>query len=178
MRSPDPEAALVARSVVWRALATLDPRRRAVLVMHELEGSPVEVIATHAGCDLGDGALAPVEGTAAVGRGDTGRRGDAMKELRDWLKEADPVANEPPLSDGGRAANAAAIVAATDESRQWSFADWARGSWAAATVVVALTIAVGMSRWMHAGRGTDARHRRGVRRATAFRRPPRADRCS
>jgi RNA polymerase sigma-70 factor (ECF subfamily) len=41
----DPEAALVARSVVWRALATLHPRRRAVLVMHELEGSPVDVIA-------------------------------------------------------------------------------------------------------------------------------------
>ena len=41
----DPEAALVARSVVWSALATLDPRRRAVLVMHELEGTPVEVIA-------------------------------------------------------------------------------------------------------------------------------------
>jgi RNA polymerase sigma-70 factor (ECF subfamily) len=35
----------VARSVVWRALATLDPRRRAVLVMHELEGVPVDVIA-------------------------------------------------------------------------------------------------------------------------------------
>ena len=45
IESTDPEAALVARSVVWRALATLDPRRRAVLVMHELEGSPVEVIA-------------------------------------------------------------------------------------------------------------------------------------
>jgi RNA polymerase sigma-70 factor (ECF subfamily) len=41
----DPEAALVARSVVWRALDTLDPRRRAVLVMHELEGLPVNVIA-------------------------------------------------------------------------------------------------------------------------------------
>jgi RNA polymerase sigma-70 factor (ECF subfamily) len=41
----DPEAALVARSVVWAALATLDPRRRAVMVMHELEGSPVDVIA-------------------------------------------------------------------------------------------------------------------------------------
>jgi RNA polymerase sigma-70 factor (ECF subfamily) len=43
--SVNPEAALVARAVVWRALATLDPRRRAVLVMHELEGVPVEVIA-------------------------------------------------------------------------------------------------------------------------------------
>jgi RNA polymerase sigma-70 factor (ECF subfamily) len=41
----DPEAALIARSLVWRALATLDPRRRAVLVMHELDGLPVAVIA-------------------------------------------------------------------------------------------------------------------------------------
>jgi RNA polymerase sigma-70 factor (ECF subfamily) len=41
----DPEAALLARSVVWRALDTLDPRRRAVLVMHELEGLAVDVIA-------------------------------------------------------------------------------------------------------------------------------------
>src|SRR5262245_46495020 len=41
----NPEAALVARSVVWRALDTLDPRRRAVLVMHELEGLPIDVIA-------------------------------------------------------------------------------------------------------------------------------------
>jgi RNA polymerase sigma factor (sigma-70 family) len=45
VESTNPEAALVARSVVWTALATLDPRRRAVLVMHELEGSPIEVIA-------------------------------------------------------------------------------------------------------------------------------------
>jgi RNA polymerase sigma-70 factor (ECF subfamily) len=43
--SADPEAALVARSVVWRALDTLDPRRRAVLVMYELDGSPIDVIA-------------------------------------------------------------------------------------------------------------------------------------
>jgi RNA polymerase sigma-70 factor, ECF subfamily len=44
-RGPDLEAAVIARSIVWRALATLDPRRRAVLVMHELEGTPVDVIA-------------------------------------------------------------------------------------------------------------------------------------
>jgi len=43
--SSDPEALVVARSVVWRALETLDPRRRAVLVMHELEGAPVDAIA-------------------------------------------------------------------------------------------------------------------------------------
>lgn len=41
----DPESAAVARSVVWRALAMLDPRRRAVIVMHELDGEPVDAIA-------------------------------------------------------------------------------------------------------------------------------------
>jgi RNA polymerase sigma-70 factor (ECF subfamily) len=45
VEAANPEAALVARLLVWRALATLDPRRRAVIVMHELEGSPVDVIA-------------------------------------------------------------------------------------------------------------------------------------
>jgi RNA polymerase sigma-70 factor (ECF subfamily) len=45
IEAPDPEAALVARSVVWTALATLDPRRRAVLVMHELEGLPIDAVA-------------------------------------------------------------------------------------------------------------------------------------
>jgi RNA polymerase sigma-70 factor (ECF subfamily) len=41
----DPESAAVARSVVWRALESLAPRRRAVVVMHELEGAPVGRIA-------------------------------------------------------------------------------------------------------------------------------------
>jgi RNA polymerase sigma-70 factor (ECF subfamily) len=41
----DPESAAVARSVVWRALAMLDPRRRAVIVMHELDGEPIDAIA-------------------------------------------------------------------------------------------------------------------------------------
>lgn len=41
----DPESATVARSVVWRALAMLDPRRRAVIVMHELDGEPIDAIA-------------------------------------------------------------------------------------------------------------------------------------
>jgi RNA polymerase sigma-70 factor (ECF subfamily) len=42
---PDPESALVAHSVVWHALDRLAPRRRAVLVMHELEGASVETVA-------------------------------------------------------------------------------------------------------------------------------------
>jgi RNA polymerase sigma-70 factor (ECF subfamily) len=40
----NPEQTLVAQSVVWRALARLSPRRRAVIVMHELEDlSPAEI---------------------------------------------------------------------------------------------------------------------------------------
>ena len=41
----NPESAVVARSVVWCALGTLPPRRRAVLVMHELEGADIAAIA-------------------------------------------------------------------------------------------------------------------------------------
>jgi RNA polymerase sigma-70 factor (ECF subfamily) len=39
------EAALIARATVWRALDALTPRRRAVVVMHELEGLAVPAIA-------------------------------------------------------------------------------------------------------------------------------------
>jgi RNA polymerase sigma-70 factor, ECF subfamily len=41
----DPERAFVIRSLVWRALDSLPPRRRAVLVMYELEGLSVTAIA-------------------------------------------------------------------------------------------------------------------------------------
>jgi RNA polymerase sigma-70 factor, ECF subfamily len=41
-----PEAALVARATVWRALDALTPRRRAIVVMHELEGLPIPAIAS------------------------------------------------------------------------------------------------------------------------------------
>jgi hypothetical protein len=69
-----------------------------------------------------------------------------MKELRDWLKDGDPVANEPPLSEADVERMRRAIADA-GESQASSFSDWARGSWATATVVVALMIAVGMTRW-------------------------------
>jgi hypothetical protein len=68
-----------------------------------------------------------------------------MKDVRDWLKEGDPVANEPPLSETDVRRMRQAIIDA--EEPQPSFAEWARGSWATATVVVALTIAVSMTRW-------------------------------
>src|SRR5580704_7073140 len=34
----DPEATLIAKSAVWQALNILSPRRRAIVVMYELEG--------------------------------------------------------------------------------------------------------------------------------------------
>lgn len=69
-----------------------------------------------------------------------------MKDVRDWLREGDPIVNEPPLADTAVQRMRHAI--ATAEESQPVFADWARGSWAAATVVAAVTIVVGLSRWM------------------------------
>jgi RNA polymerase sigma-70 factor (ECF subfamily) len=43
--TPDPEAALVAHQIVWRALDAIAPRRRAVIVLHELEGAGIAEIA-------------------------------------------------------------------------------------------------------------------------------------
>ena len=43
---PDQEAVLMARTTVWRALDTLTPRRRAVVITHELEGLTVPAIAS------------------------------------------------------------------------------------------------------------------------------------
>jgi RNA polymerase sigma-70 factor, ECF subfamily len=41
----NPESALLAHSMVWSALGRLSVRRRAVLVMYELEGTPIPEIA-------------------------------------------------------------------------------------------------------------------------------------
>jgi RNA polymerase sigma-70 factor, ECF subfamily len=40
------EASLIAKDTVWRALDVLSPRRRAIVVMHELEGLSIPVIAS------------------------------------------------------------------------------------------------------------------------------------
>ena len=42
----DPEAGMIARAAVWQALDVLPPRRRAIIVMHELEELPVSNIAS------------------------------------------------------------------------------------------------------------------------------------
>jgi RNA polymerase sigma-70 factor (ECF subfamily) len=41
----NPESAVLARTMVWQALEALAPRRRAVLVMYELEGAAIPSIA-------------------------------------------------------------------------------------------------------------------------------------
>ena len=40
----DPETALIAKSAVWEALNVLPPRRRAIVVMYELEGLAIPAI--------------------------------------------------------------------------------------------------------------------------------------
>jgi RNA polymerase sigma-70 factor (ECF subfamily) len=42
----NPESALIARTAVWQALDVLPPRRRAIVVMYELEGLPIPAIAS------------------------------------------------------------------------------------------------------------------------------------
>jgi len=42
----DPEAALIARTAIWQALDLLPPRRRAIVVMYELEGLAIPAIAS------------------------------------------------------------------------------------------------------------------------------------
>jgi hypothetical protein len=69
-----------------------------------------------------------------------------MKDLRDWLQEADPAVTEPPLSDADVQRMRRVVVAAGDSPRP-SFGEWTRGAWAVATIVVAVTIAVSISRW-------------------------------
>lgn len=44
--STHPEASLIARSDVWSALDALSPRRRAVVVLHELEGLAIKDVAS------------------------------------------------------------------------------------------------------------------------------------
>lgn len=42
---PDPEAAGVASATVWKAVSALPPRRRAAVVLHELDGLDVDAVA-------------------------------------------------------------------------------------------------------------------------------------
>jgi len=46
---PDHGSEVIARATIWRALEVLPPRRRAVIVLHELEGLTVSGIASQLG---------------------------------------------------------------------------------------------------------------------------------
>ena len=50
--TPSGEAALIARATIWRALESLAPKRRAILVMCELEGLPIPSIAHTLGVNV------------------------------------------------------------------------------------------------------------------------------
>lgn len=65
----DPEAALAIRSTVWSALDALPPRRRAVVVMHELEGLSIASIALLLGV-----ATVTVRWHLSLGRRELARR--------------------------------------------------------------------------------------------------------
>jgi RNA polymerase sigma factor (sigma-70 family) len=43
---PDSEAVLIAKTAIWHALSVLPPRRRAIVVMYELEGLAIPAIAS------------------------------------------------------------------------------------------------------------------------------------
>ena len=68
-----------------------------------------------------------------------------MNELRDWLKDADPVGNEPPLPDADLHDMRRAVIDAANERRVPSGL-W-RHSWAPACVAIVVVIAVGLGRW-------------------------------
>lgn len=82
VKDDDPERALVIRTDVWRALDYLSPRRRAVVVIHELEGVPVAAIASLLGI-----SAVTVRWHLALGRRELARR------LRVQLGERDESQN-------------------------------------------------------------------------------------
>ena len=69
-----------------------------------------------------------------------------MNDLRDRLQDADPVAREAPLAEHDAQQMRRAIVAAADAHGS-SVVGWRRTSWATASVVIAVTVAIGISRW-------------------------------
>ncbi|MBI4484471.1 MAG: RNA polymerase sigma factor [Acidobacteria bacterium] len=79
----DPEGALVIRATVWRALDYLSPRRRAIVVMAEIEGLSVALIASLLG-------ISAITVRWHLSRG----RQELAKRLRVQLGEADADAQE------------------------------------------------------------------------------------
>jgi RNA polymerase sigma-70 factor (ECF subfamily) len=72
--APDQESALIAHSAIWSALDVLPPRRRAVIVLHELEERTVTDIAALLGI-----TAVTVRWHLSVGRRDLARMLDTPK---------------------------------------------------------------------------------------------------
>jgi RNA polymerase sigma-70 factor (ECF subfamily) len=66
--SGNPESALIAKSAIWHALDVLPPRRRAIVVMYELEGLGTSAIASLLGI-----SVITVRWHLSMGRRDLGR---------------------------------------------------------------------------------------------------------
>ena len=73
----NPEEALIAKTAVWRALNTLPPRRRAIVVMYELEGLAIPAIAS----------LLGISGITVRWHLSTGRR-VLTRELKAYMGES------------------------------------------------------------------------------------------
>ena len=89
------ESALMTKQTVWRALDTLPPRRRAIVILHELEGLSLPAIASVLGVSgvtvrwhLSIAARLEAHSYA-------GYRSNKMKTLQELLREADPLGFEP-----------------------------------------------------------------------------------
>ena len=72
----DPEATLIAKSAVWEALNVLPPRRRAIVVLYELEGLAIPVISALLG-------ISPITVRWHLSMG----RRDLARELKAYMGE-------------------------------------------------------------------------------------------
>ena len=144
----DAESAMVARSVVWQALGTLPPRRRAVLVMHELEGLGNGCHRANVGRLGGHRSMAPVERTASAGAGNSGTGTTIMSSLQERLKDADPVAHEPPLSNEVVQQMRHAVLTSAGAVRPRRMRT-NKAAWAVAGAAGVVALAVGVNqRWL------------------------------
>ena len=101
--STHPESALIARSLVWQALDQLPPRRRAILILYELEGTQIPADRAAARRHRGDRSLALVGGATRDGASTDGLAigRTNMKTLADVMREGDPAGTRSRALRGG-----------------------------------------------------------------------------
>jgi RNA polymerase sigma-70 factor (ECF subfamily) len=80
--APDHGSAVIARATIWRALDLLPPRRRAVVIMHELEGLAISMIASQLGISAITVRWHLSAGRRHLTRVLTSRQGDAHEDRR------------------------------------------------------------------------------------------------